>query len=78
MPPQLVPHIKPDLDPRGVIAVLEEFITRCKAGEFEAVILVGIASDGFVTRSSGLKSNMHAIGALACAQSDLIKICELP
>lgn len=69
--------LEPRIDPRQVIATLEELLQRAKDGEFEAFIAVCVRPDGgFCTRSSGCKNSIEMIGALWAAQFDLLKASE--
>jgi len=76
MPAELV-KLEPRADPHEVVSTLTELLERAKAGEFEAVIAVCLRPSGtFMTRSSGYKNSLELLGALHCAQHDLIIASE--
>ena len=68
---------KRNANPDNVIDLLEELLIRAKEGEYETIVLVGIRPDAsFFTCSSGVKSIMQAVGALAIAQQDLMAVAK--
>jgi hypothetical protein len=60
-----------------VVETLEELLKLAKDGEIESFITVVMRPDGsFFTRSSCYKNSLELIGALHCAQHDLIVASE--
>ncbi len=69
--------LKQPVDSSKVVETLEELLKLAKDGEIESFIIVVMRPDkSFFTSTSCYKNSLELIGALQCAQHDLVIASE--